>query len=201
MHLLSGRILTNRQLKYFLPHCSGKNKIRPNMFLIRILFFLSSVKVNSLGFCHAVFRIQAKHFFFFLSASLPPPVKVPEIQSKQVWGSFHIKLSAYFKLSVGGKVRDNNRQSDISVRALRTCHESSGAEEGSQTMTGSKRSVGCFNDRGFTWFLWRGGWAVMKTLRCRCHFWGAGCNGRQRQQTQGGSAGATGFGVLVLVAG
>lgn len=98
------------------------------MFLIRILFFLSSVKVNTLGFCHAVFRIQAKHFF--LSASLPPPVKVPEIQSKQVRGSFHIKLSVYFKLSVGGEVRDNNRQSDISVRALRTCHESSGAEEG-----------------------------------------------------------------------
>lgn len=94
------------------------------MFLIRILFSLSSLKVK---FCHAVFRIQEKHFF--LSASLVPPVKVPEIQSKLVRGSFHIKLSAYFKLGVGGEVRDNNRQSDISVCALRTCHESSGAEK------------------------------------------------------------------------
>lgn len=126
------------------------------MFLIRILFSLSSVKVNSGRFCHAVFRIQEK--LFFLSASLVPPVEVPEIQSKQVRGSFHIKLSAYFKLGVGGKVRDNNRQSDISVCALRTCHESSGAEEGSRTMTRSKRGVGCFNGRGLIRFLRVGAW-------------------------------------------
>lgn len=85
---------------------------------------------------------------FFLSASLHPPVKMPEIQSTQVRGSFHIKLSVYFKLGVGGEVKDNNRQSDISPCALRTCHESSEAQEGSQTMTRSKRSVGRFNDQG-----------------------------------------------------
>lgn len=127
---------------------------------------------------------------------------MPEIQSKQVWGSFHIKLSAYFKLGVGGEVRDNNRQSDISVCALRTCHESSGAKEGSQTMTRSKGSVGCFNDRGFMWFLWVGERerAVINTRWCRYHFWVLSETGDQERQTQGGSTGATGFRVLVLVA-
>lgn len=90
---------------------------------------------------------ECKLNIFYLRLS-SPPVKVPEIQSKQVRGSFHIKLSVYFKFGVGGEVRDNNRPSDFSVCALRTCHESSGAQEGSQTMTRSKGSVGRFNDRG-----------------------------------------------------
>lgn len=106
------------------------------------------------GFAMSSSQYRQNIIFSLLSASLLPPVKVPEIQSKQVRGSFHIKLSAYFKLGVGGEDRDNNRQSDISVCALRTCHESSRAEEGSQTMTRSKRSVGWFNDWGFMWFLW-----------------------------------------------
>lgn len=55
------------------------------MFLIRILFFLSSVKVNSLGFCHAVFRIQAKHFFYLhLSLHLLKCLKYSQSKSEAV---------------------------------------------------------------------------------------------------------------------